>query len=445
MKKVLVVLISLMLVASVFAAPKGKASATKGTVEQGAKIRIGVDNDKWGEAIVALWNKKYPANKGALEYEYVGCAGATDYVGQLQGDAADVVLCIDGEVSRQVQSLIKMTPQIVKFASTFAIEPFYSNTNATGNVYVPVAYDGLIFSWNKTMCEALGLDTTDADGDGLPEAFDTWEEIFAWSKSLKTRPVYKGKKVNVVFPMCLGNQWGFYSMFTSCGWQIYAEGDTSKPGFDKPEFKEALDFLREAAVSRVSVEANGELTPGSSMSERWQEYLDSEISPFACVGSWMDVNGAEVATGSDFKFSRMPTWKGNQLTPLVKTKGFVINGFTKYPKASAELIKLLISRDGMQTMIDYSSYIPALTANAPTIPDFSKDQNKQEMSKAFEKSYGEPSKSLPINKQMACMQCYYNIAIEQSYYPVWDGTTTSEKAQAEIVKNARVWFETNNK
>ena len=113
MKKVLVVLLSLLMVVSVFA-QKG-ASAPKGRVEADAKIRIGVDNDEWGAAIVDLWNKKYPRNKGALEYEYVGAAGATDYVGQLQGDAADVVLCIDGEVSRQAQSLLEMDKTIAKF------------------------------------------------------------------------------------------------------------------------------------------------------------------------------------------------------------------------------------------------------------------------------------------------------------------------------------------
>ena len=67
------------------------------------------------------------------------------------------------------------------------------------------------------------------------------------------------------------------------------------------------------------------------------------------------------------------------------------------------------------------------------------------MQVGFAACYAEPSDSLPINKQMACMQCYYNIAIEQSYYPVWDGTTSSEKAQAEIVKNAANWFNTNNR
>ena len=443
MKKVLVILLSLLMVVSVFA-QKG-ASAPKGRVEEGAKIRIGVDNDEWGAAIVELWNKTYPRNKGALEYEYVGAAGATDYVGQLQGDAADVVLCIDGEVSRQAQSLLEMDKTIAKFAATFAIEPFYSNTNETKNVYVPVAYDGMVFSWNKTMCEAIGLDTTDADGDGLPEAFDTWEEIFAWSASLKDRPVYKGKKINVVYPMSLANQWGCYSSLTAGGWQIYAEGDTSKPGFDKPEFKAGLDFLREAAKAKISVEANGQLTPGSSMAERWQEYLDAEISPFALVGSWMDVKGAEAATGSDFKFSRMPTWKGNQLTPLVKTKGFVINGFTRYPGAAKELVKLLVSKAGMQLMVDHSSYIPAIQANAPTLPDFSNEANKREMQVGFAACYAEPSDSLPINKQMACMQCYYNIAIEQSYFPVWDGEKSSEDAQAEIVKNAKNWFDTNNR
>ena len=74
-----------------------------------------------------------------------------------------------------------------------------------------------------------------------------------------------------------------------------------------------------------------------------------------------------------------------------------------------------------------------------------KEENKLEMQAGFAACYAEPSDSLPINKQMACMQCYYNIAIEQSYFPVWDGTKSAEDAQAEIVKNAKNWFDTNNR
>ena len=60
-----------------------------------------------------------------------------------------------------------------------AIESFYKAGNTTDQtVYAPVTYDGMAFVTNLTLLENLGLDATDANGDNLPDAFDTWEKIF---------------------------------------------------------------------------------------------------------------------------------------------------------------------------------------------------------------------------------------------------------------------------
>ena len=36
----------------------------------------------------------------------------------------------------------------------------------------------MAFSWNKTMLEAIGISTEDANGDNLPDAIDTWKKYF---------------------------------------------------------------------------------------------------------------------------------------------------------------------------------------------------------------------------------------------------------------------------
>ena len=451
MKKISGLLVgSLLLASSAFAQTSSKAvfdsKSKQYQIEKGAKIIVGVDNDKWGNAIVELWNKAHPEYKGMVEYQYFGTAGGVDQINQKQGDAPDLCFVIDSEITRGTQSVSCLEKTTAAVAKKVSQEPFFSNGNKNGKVYyIPTAYDGMSFSWNKTMMEAMGMDTTDKNNDGLPDAYDTWEEIFAWSSSLKTRPQYKGKAVNVIFPIDLDNQWAFYSSLTSAGWEIYKEGDATKPGFEKKEFLAAFDFVKAASDARISLEVNGEKTPAASMGWRWDDYLNNEISPFGLVGTWMDVNGAKKSTGSDFKFSRMPTWKGKQLTPFVKTKGWVINGFTKYPSATAELLRVILSKDGMQKMIDNTSYIPALKAGSPITPDYTNDEAKKEMSAAFAYNYPEPSMTLPNNTAQMAMNCYYNIQIEQSYYGVWDGTRTGKEAQDEIVKNAAAWLEQNNK
>ncbi|MCE5256228.1 MAG: extracellular solute-binding protein [Spirochaetaceae bacterium] len=423
------------------------AKARQFQVEKGAKIRLGIDNDKVGAAIVELWNKEHPTAKGVVEFVNLGAAGAADQITALQGEAPDVVLAIDGEVSRNAQSLLPLHQVIVNAAKSFAVEPFFSGANSGSNAkFVPIAYDGMVFAWNKSMMEVLKLDTKDGNKDGLPDAFDTWEEIFALSKKWQTeRPTYKGKTVTIVYPMCLDETWSAYSNLTAAGWKIFPNHDASTAGFEQDSFRGGLEFIKAASEAMLSVEANGIKTPGASMVWRWDDALNNETAPFFLAGTWMDVNGAETKGGYDIKFGPLPTWNGVRLTPFVKTKGYIINGFTKYPSAAHELYRMLYTRDGLQTMVNNSSYIPALKAKASNTPSYREDPNKAEMATAFAFNYPEPSTILPANPAKKVMDGYYGIGLNLELRDVWDGKKTPAEAQESLVNLYKKWYQENNK
>lgn len=449
MKRIIALaLVLLMAAGAVFAQSRAvwDSRARQFQIEPGAKIRVGVDNDQFGAAIVELWNRLRPDARGVVEFVNFGAAGGADLVTQNQGEAPDVVFIIDGEVSRNFQSFLTLDKVITDAARSFALDPFYSGANV-GNVrkFIPSAWDGMAFAWNITMMEALGLDTRDRNNDGLPDAFDTWEKIFALARQWQTaRPTYKGKPVNIVFPMSLEEVWSGFSSLTAGGWRLFAKGDPANPGFDQKEFLAGLEFIKAASDARISAEVNGARTPAASMTWRWDDALNLETAPFFMVGTWMDIKGAETKGGYDIKFGPMPTWKGKRLAPLVKTKGWAINGFTKFPSASHELIRILFIRDGMQAMVDSSSYIPVLRARSTNTPTYD-DVNKREMSAAFAFSYPEPTVSLPANPNKRAMDGYYNINLNLELRAVWDGEKTPAQAQQTIVEAYKKWFEANNK
>lgn len=447
MKRFVALILGISLVAGgAFAQSKAVWRGNQFQIEKGAKIRLGVDNDNLGKAIVALWDKLHPEAAGAVEYVNFAAAGGTDQITALQGEAPDVALVIDGEVSRNDQSLLALDAVITKAATSFAMEPFYTGANGKAKKFVPVAYDGMAFAWNKTMMEALKLDTTDKNKDGLPDAFDTWEKIFDLAKKWQAnRPTYKGKPVNIVYPMCLDEVWSGYSNLSAGNWKIFPTKDAANPGFDQDGFRAGLEFIKAASDAMISVEANGVKTPGASMTWRWDDALNNETAPFFLVGTWMDVNGAETKGGYDIKFGPMPTWKGVRLTPFVKTKGWVINGFTKYPSAAHELYRILFTKDGMQTLVDNSAYIPALKAKATNAPNYRKDPNKAEMSAAFAFNYPEPTVTLPANPKKKAMDGYYGIGLNLELRAVWDGEKTPAQAQATVVDLYKKWYEENNK
>lgn len=415
-------------------------------IEPGAKITVSVDSDKWGAAIVALWDKTHPDAKGAVTYVRSDITGSTDKITQLQEDFSDLVMAIDGEVARNAQSVLPLDSHLIFLGNKVTQPPFFKNANPTDVVkYIPISYDGMSFAYNLTMLKKLGLDTT-LDKDGLPVSCNTWEKIFALAQQWKAkRPVYNGTPVTIVYPMCLTEVWSAYSSLTAGGWEIFKDADSSNPGFDKPEFVEGLRFIKAAADAGVSVEVNGKQTPGASMTTRWEDFLNNQTAPFGLVGTWMDIKGAMTKGKFEMHFAPMPTWKGKRLTPFVKTKGFVINGFTHFPSATHELYRLIYTKVGMEDMIENSSYIPAVRAGSPITPDISKDKSKEEMAKAFASNYAEPPYFLPKNKFKKSMDVYYNIPLSSLYIDVWDGKLTPEAAQKQAVSLAAKWFAENNK
>lgn len=157
----------------------------------------------------------------------------------------------------------------------------------------------------------------------------------------------------------------------------------------------------------------------------------------------MDVDGKEDANQLDFKFSAMPTYKGVQLTPLMKTKGFVVNAYTEFPSAASEVLRWLYTKETMETMVNNSAYLPALDVEAAIYPDID-SQNKAEFAFGMRFNYLEPAGSLPLAPTQRAMNVYYNIAIGDFYQAVWDGTKTPTQAQADIVSAAQAWLNANN-
>lgn len=412
--------------------------------EDGAVIEIGVDSDKMGEALVAKWDRDFPEMAGKLVFRNYGAANgdASGVAGVVaaQAEAPDVVLVIDNEVVGNEVTFLPLHDYFVDVIADNSMTAVTDIINSKAPIYQTAFYDGMAFSWNKTMFEELGLDTTDANGDNLPDAYDTWEEIFAIDIDGLS---YKGNDILEVFPISLDEPWSGYSSVSSQGFVLFGSGDLADPGFDTPEFLGGLEFIETFSMQGINVDETGTKKAAQSMGWRWDAYLNDEAYLFSLVGTWMDVAGAEEDNAADFKFAPMPTFEGNNLRPLMKTKGFVINGYTEAPSAASEVLRWLYTPSTMTSMIGNSSYLPALQEDGSVYPLVS-DENKSEFGLAFVNNQMEVAGTLPNNNSMRAMNVYYSIAITDYYKAVWDGTMTPEEAQDEIVAAATAWITENN-
>lgn len=412
--------------------------------EEDAIIEIGVDNVSMGNAIVDQWNSDFPDREGQLEFtEYQSSNDDSSGMQGIEvgeGSAPDIALVITPEPAY----LYELHEYFDDFGQENAHPNAFETLNAQRLAYMPAFYDGMAFSWNETMLTELGVDLTDSDDDGLPDAIDTWEKIFAWAESYgDDRPEFEGEEILEFFPISLEEVWSGYPSLTAGGWQLYQDGDLNDPGFDDPAFLEGLEFIKAFSETNMSVDETGSSKDGSAMGWRWDAYLDSAY-PLSLVGTWQDVDGKEDENNIDVRFSPMPTWEGNQLTPLVKTKGFVINGFTENPSAAHEVLRWLYTEDTMTTMIDNSAYLPAVQEDSDIYPDFSDDQNKAEFAYALSFNTLEPLSPLPNNEDLQAIEVFYELGLGDYFIDLWNADMTPEDAQDDIHDIATAWMEEYN-
>jgi arabinogalactan oligomer / maltooligosaccharide transport system substrate-binding protein len=409
--------------------------------EPGVKLKLSIDDAAWGAAISALWDRIHPEAAGAVELEIVGAAGSANRLSSLADPGVDLALVVASEASLRPEAFLVLDPGLAKTAMKELQREYYDLGNPDGQCRVlPVAYEGMVFGWNATMLAALGLDVADNNKDGLPDAFDTWEEIFALSVSWKAnRPSYSGEPLESVFPFCLDDPWSCYPIVSAGGWSIFQEGDALKPGFEKSSFRDGLEFIKTAAEAMACVDASGKLLPAATCVWRWDGALEGRGAPFGLFGSWMDVRGTELKYGHDLRFGPMPTWRKNRPSPFARAKAFAVNARTAWPSAAQELMRILFTKEGMQAMVDATHNPPILAAKSTIKPDYA-DPNLPEIVAAFAYDRPEPVLRLPGGSGKQAMDLYYSIGVNRAYRAVWDGSKTPEEAQAVIFKRSFFWL-----
>jgi Maltose-binding periplasmic proteins/domains len=424
--------------------PCWDATAQQFRFEPGATITIGVDNDLMGEALVSKWDTDYPSLRGRLVYRNYGSVNGESTgvqgVEVGQSEAPDVVLVVSNEVVGREVNLLPLHPYFVNLISTDSLPAVNDVINRRAPILLTAFWDGMSFSWNETMLRSLGVNVDqDSNGDGLPDAFDTWEEIFALDLVGRT---YKGNELLELFPVSLDEPWSGYSSVSSQGFVIFEDGP-DKPGFDSPEFLAGLEFIQTFSQAGINTDETGVKKAASSMGWRWDSYLNDESYPFALVGTWQNVIGAQDSTGSEFRFSTMPTYEGNPLRPFSQTKGFGLNGFTNNPSAAHEVLRWLYTPSTMSSMVANSSYLPSLQEGAFATPAIF-DPIKAEFTQGMSLNQLVPGATLPNNASKVAMDLYYNVGITDFYKAVWDGTLTPAEAQTQIVSASAAWLSANN-
>lgn len=416
-------------------------------------VDVLVDNDM-GPALVTAFNDHAEAEGINVRITTTkgDASGSAEQVATQQADFHDVVLLIDGEVIGREQHFVNigevLGEDVLMDLNTYSAERV--NCTQAGFVYAPAYYDGMAFAYNNSMMETiLGSGYAVNSETNLPEAFDTWEEILAYSNALSndgtdiTAKAWDGTtagantslKLKEIFPVGVNELWSAYPMYSTQGFDVFADEDALDPGFDSDEYKAGLEFYKTMADNKISP-----FKAGVDMGWRWDSNNTTDYL-FTQIGTWMDVDSMETG-GEDVKLAQFPTYKGEAGKAFGKTKGWGINNYSANKEAAKYVVEWLYTKAGFQTVVDNSGYFDTNEEDATFTPEYT-DQNKLEFKTAVKNNVSEPLLTLPTPYKTteAAMGGWFNDAYKPLIIELWDGDKTVDETLTAIKSAHSTWLE----
>ena len=176
----------------------------------------------------------------------------------------------------------------------------------------------------------------------------------------------------------------------------------------------------------------------------------------------MYYNQQEDIEQQDFYFSPMPTWKEQSLSPLAKTKGYLLSEETKYPSAANEVLRLIRSEAGIQAYMDTVDEIPAVTVvdrpeNRPApeneeaegkgesdkiVPYYLsfRNENQRQISHAFSLSQEESMVAFEKDPSVRGWDMLSEIGLIEIAESVIKQEMTPEEAQLKLLERSESWM-----
>lgn len=332
-------------------------------IEAEAEIKIAVETTAYGEAISELWNQKYPESKDAIEYVLYSDFDYNEYNNQY----TDVALLWDSYAIRMQDLFMDIDPSN-NGLKRFLADNFIINKNHFN--YIPQSGFGSVFSYNETLLNNLWYEVVDDNNDNLPDAFDSFEEIFAINNNLDNDSSLK------IMPINFDDYFTSF-VYTTLGFDIFNTDKAEDPCFDTESFLNSLNGIYEL----------GSLTDESGFD--YESYLHDQSSLFSIVGTWMFYEEEEDLNQVNFRYAAFPMFKEMSFKPLAHSKGYMISKDTLYPSACNALLDLIRSEDGLNAYLANTSEIllfnhdAQYNENEETYNLIYQSENKYEISKAL--------------------------------------------------------------
>ena len=371
------------------------SESTSYAIENNAVLSIRVEDKNYAKALYDLWNVTYPNHKDALKIK----VKKPLFSQHIEGDIAWVS---DRDVVYQrAEALpLKGLKENMELKWKDSLERVDNE-----DFFVPVTGKGLVFVRNLDTMRKRHVQ--DSDMDELESLASYQDEGY-----------YQNRLPDYVYPLLFQ------------GYQPLEEDLISQEELLQDEaFEEKLHEYRKL---------NDEMFLVDDLYEKDSFYLDGHYLCGLVMNDASYVNSEEYRKGH-LQFSAMPTWKGEQLSPLLDTYGFVVNKNTRYPHAVYAFLSMVRSKEGITALLDHTSSYPlVMEEDIASLQIF--DTGKKEILAAMNHSqlrsgtYIKEKPSIAIDALFKKSD-FYSILQNSLYTKEKD-----ERVIKELVKDMKLWI-----
>lgn len=387
-------------------APEGwNADTQMYPFEEGASLKVWVDNEDYGEALIGAWDAK--GFGVPLEYEIVGTVDQRVKL-ELDGPAgigADVIQVPHDHVSTLIDSgiVLPFQPELTSALQDRLLETAMATANSGGEQYgASVITESIALFYN-----------TDLVGDFRPATF---EELIEWAAN------YKEETGNWGLGWQVEDAYHNYFFLTAFGMRVFGEGsmDPDSPGWDTPEAAQGLEFYK--SVREQAFDVPG---PDAGWDQTVSKFQTGEL-PFTITGPW--AIGDAQNNGVNFGIMPIPTIAGNQPYTFSGAQIVLVSAYTEYPNAAHNLVSFMASEEGLGVLYNVTGKLPAVK-DPSTIPGLADDALLSGI--AAQANYSFP---MPTIKEIQFMwEPQANL-----FKFVWNGDLTIPEAQQKAIDDYKL-------
>lgn len=388
-------------------------------------LKLWVDNEGFGDAIVANFQKKYPNVKVEVQEVATGDAVSKMSLEGEAGNGADVFLINSDAMGNAMNaSVLGMMGRYSDIIREKMLDATINTVEVDGELYgVPYLTESIAMIYNKTLLEQ-------AYADGL---VDSPEPATDFNQIAEFAAKYNDEANNKWAIRWQANDSYVNQFFlTSYGYELFGE-DGTDPDAINLDTDAVLQGLKYYQSMRPIWNVNSADASWDATVVEFQK----GTTPYLISGPWaMETveEGADgvitdeevetvVGDGYEYGVVPLPMVDGNQPYTFSGVQVACVSSYTKYPAAARALVMEIISNETLEFAYKELGKVPAVK-DTTQIPGLAEDSNIR----AFLKQ-AEFSKAMPSIPEVS----YFWTVAKDMECSVWDGTSTPEDAMTKAM------------